>query len=174
MVIDHIKTNLSTMCRAIKKRGSLIRAKVYLEIKHFSELRRINKYKAEQILMKLTNCLKTVLRFRKKKETMLLLKTFIKWKDTAVLKSKLHKLRSELEQSLEKKLEKEIAGLDNRIKEKDRENNELRRSITKHGELENELSKKMRAYEEKESNFLQAIKKIEVYNVIYFYRKRRK
>lgn len=161
IVLETIKFHLDNICKVIQSRSSLIKLKVLFQIKYYSELRKINKIKAELIYKKLLSNVRIVIKFFKRKETIHMLKHFIKWRDLSAVLTRVNKYKVEIEQILEKKLEKEVNVIENRIKEKAKEINELRKGLSMQSDMESELTKKMKAYEEKENKFLNTIKKIE-------------
>jgi hypothetical protein len=90
-----------------------------------------------------------------------LVKSFLKWREINNIYSKLGKIKAEVEEAFDKKLENDLINLETKIKDKERENLDLKKSMNKCIELENELVKKIKYFEEKENNFLSVIKKIE-------------
>jgi hypothetical protein len=161
LIIEEIKFNLKNLCHIINSRFNYEKLKIFSDLKNFSEARKINRLKAEIIYNKLIFSLKTILKFYLKKENFQKLKTFLKWQNISLFLKKLNKYKFELEQSLEQKIEREMKIYELRIQEKEKELTELRFNMSKYVELENELIKKIKTFEEKENNFLDLIKRIE-------------
>ncbi len=166
IILATIKHKLSSLIKLFINRSLMIKLNFFIKLKYHSELKKINKLKAELIYNKLLSSVKVIVKFYKKKESTSLFKTFIKWKNTSMFLSRLDKYKNESEQILQKRLQKEITFLEGRLKEKEKEINEFKKNLNKHLELEGELSNKIRNFEEKEFNYLTSIKRIEEENKI--------
>ena len=135
--------------------------KILIDLKNFSDLQYCNRLKAEIIYNKLISALKTFFKFYSKKENFLRIKVFLKWKQLSSLISNINKYKKEIEKSLEEKIHNEVNIYELRIHEKEKELREIRTNMSKYLELENELIKKVKIFEEKENNFMVVIKKIQ-------------
>jgi hypothetical protein len=164
--METIKHNLLSIIKIIKSRHMFIKLKAFLDLKNFSEIKKINKFKAEMIYDKLISSLRILYKFYNKREHLTLLKSFLKWRDTSVFIFKLNKYRSEYELIIQKKFEKDISILENRLREKEREISDLKGLLNKQIETDAEIFKKIKSYEEREIDFLNKIKKIEEENRI--------
>jgi len=166
LILEKIKQNLLIIIKVIKCKQMFIKLKTFLNLKNFSEIRHVNKLKAELIYNKLISSLRIIYKFYKRKENLNLLRSFIKWKDMSIFIYKINKYKSEYESMLQKKFEKEILVLENRLKEKEKEINEIKNLLNKQIEAEADVYKKIKNYEERELNFLITIKKTEEENKI--------
>jgi len=90
------------------------------------------------------------------------LQKFLKWKTTVKQLEILNQLKSKIQQEIKIKLEKEKTEQLLKIKEKDKELNELKINLSKLINSENEQKKKMKGLDDKEQKYLQIINKLEV------------
>jgi hypothetical protein len=161
-----INQHLLSLLKIIKSRHMLIKYKAFFDLKNFSEIKKTNKFKAQMIYDKLISSLRILYKFYNKREHMELLKSFLTWRDTSIYFFKLNKFRSEYELLIQKKFEKEIAILENRLRDKENEIFELKKLLSKQIETDTEILKKIKSFEEREIEFLNNIKKIEDENRI--------
>lgn len=161
-----INQHLLSLIKIIKSRHMLIKYKAFLDLKNFSEIKKTNMFKAHIIYDKLISSLRILYKFYNKREHMELLKSFLTWRDTSIYFFKLNKFRSEYELLIQNKFEKEIAILENRLRDKENEIFELKKLLSKQIETDTEIIKKIKSFEEREIEFLNNIKKIEDENRI--------
>jgi hypothetical protein len=144
----------------------MLKLKALMKFKNYSAIKKLNRLKAEMIFNKLISSVRIIFKFYQKRENIDKLKIFIKWKNLSIYFNKINIYRNEYELVLQKKFEKEISILESRIKEKEKDLNDFKNSINKQMEIEGELIKKIKNYEEREIKFLRSIKKIEEDNKI--------
>jgi hypothetical protein len=166
LIIEEIKFHLNNLCHVLNSRINYEKIKILFDIKNFSDTQKGNRLKAEIIYNKLISAIKTFFKFYSKKENSLKIKIFLKWKQLSCFLSQLNKYKKELEKSLEGKIHNEVKIYEFRVQEKEKELKELKANMSKYVELENELIKKIKSFEEKENNFMAVIKKIEDEKII--------
>ena len=133
-----------------------------MKIKNYSENNRLIKLKSKIIYNSFAQHLKAILHISLMSKKKTLYKAFYKYRNTALTKPKLIRMKNEIDQNFEKKKEKESISFDNRLKEKEKELIENKKQIESNNEQSNDLSKKIKQNEDNLNNFNQTLKKLEV------------
>lgn len=161
IVLEKIKLNIENLFNIISLRVETNKYKAFLQIKDFMNSKRINLIKSEIVFDKFRNVMGSLFKIYLKYNKIKFSKYFYRWRDYTMFRKKYFSLKTELEKGLEKKYEKELKMIELKIKEKENENNEIKKSIQKNNEIEVGILKTINEFEEKENNYMKSIKKLE-------------
>lgn len=157
-----ITVQLRNLVKIIKTNFSPSLLKAFFRIKKVYNHCKLNFFKSKLIFNNLNKHLNLILHVYKSSRRKILYKAFHKYRNIIVIRNKLHKLKHEVEQNLDKRKEKELNIIDSKIKEKEKELSENKKQLEINAEHTNELQKRIKQHEENLLNFAQLYKKLEV------------
>jgi hypothetical protein len=160
-IIENIKFTIENFVEIFQKKFEKIKFFNFLELKEKLKEIKLNKIKAEIIYGKFRNLFMNCIRIKKKFLRNKQIKFFNFWKDQLKMNTKLNEKINNLQKNIENKYKKELSTIEDKYKEKENLNREIKKNIQKNMEIENGIKKTLNEFEEKEKNYTKNIQKLE-------------
>ncbi len=161
LVMEKINIKITGLFSVIQKHLDILKIKFFLALKDYYKKRKINLLKAEFIFIKFQNLMLNISKIYSKFQKLKFCRLFFKWKNYSFFVKKLNQLKTDIEKNSEKKYEKELKTLETKVKEKEEENTQVKKTLQKNSEIESGILKTISEFDNKENNFLKSIKKLE-------------